>query len=81
MVIVLPGYSRARLPSIWSGYALAGTPDGGINRREVVEAPNENRGEVEDVLDDDAGCGTETETEGEVPNTAGRFGREEGSVL
>jgi len=46
-----------------------------------VEAPNENRGEVEDVLDDDAGCGTETETEGEVPNTAGRFGREEGSVL
>ncbi len=85
MVISLPGYSRARLPSIWSGCVLAGAPEGGINRKAVLATPNEYSGEVEDVLlvllEDDTDCGTETETEEEEPNTLGLFGKEDGSVV
>jgi hypothetical protein len=63
---------------------LAGAAEGGTNCREVLEAPKENRGEMDDVLDDedDMEGGEETETEEvEEPNTVGRLGREDGSVL
>ena len=48
-------------------------PEGGFTWREVV--PNEKRGEVEDVFEDDE----ETETDEEEPK--GLLGREDGSVL
>jgi hypothetical protein len=46
-----------------------------------LDVPNEYKGEVDDVLEDEADCGTDTETEEEEPNAAGRFGSEEGSVV
>ncbi len=66
-------------------------PDGGTNRRDVLgEEAKEKRGDPEDGFEVGFGAGmfgagifgpdTE-ETEEEAPKNAGRFGREEGSVL
>ena len=82
MVISLPGYSRARLASICSGCSLAGAAGGTSCKDVLEEAAKLNRGELEDGFEEVFGDDdTEEATDAEEPNTAGLFGREEGSVL
>ena len=47
----------------------------------LEEEATENKGEPDDGFEDVFGDDTDEETEEEEPNIAGRFGREEGSVL
>ncbi len=52
-------------------------PEEGITWRDVEVVPKENKGEVDDVFEDEDDDGTETDEDG----LKGLLGRDDGSVL